>query len=315
MEGVWRSASDRTAPSHRPYCPAMAPSRPADIADMKARMERFSTEEGMARGLGIEILPSDIFINTYPKAGTTWVQQIVHQLRSGGDMSFGEICEVVPWLGLAYDSGIDPLDQGGYEPRVFKTHLNWSRIPKGAQYIYVVREPVATLRSFYSFFEGWMFEPGSISVAEFAAEWFMAGTGSGSYWNFIVEWWPQLANDDVLAMTYEDMIADSADAVRRVADFMGIDDASTIEVAIRNSSRSVMADNADKFDEHVLRAARDPVMGLPSGGTSHKVRAESAPVEVPEATIAALDAVWAEVVTPELGFVEYAEMAKAIADL
>lgn len=293
----------------------MPVTRPTDIADMKARMENFSTEEGQARGLGIEILPTDVFINTYPKAGTTWVQQIVHQLRSGGDMSFGEICDVVPWLGLAYDSGIDPLNQGGYEPRAFKTHLNWSRIPKGARYIYVVRDPVATLRSFYSFFEGWLFEPSSISVAEFAAEWFMAGTGSGNYWNFLVEWWPQLGDDNVLAMTYEDMVADSAGAVRRVADFMGIDDESAIDAAIQNSSRAVMAEHADKFDEHVLRAARDPVMGLPPGGTSQKARAKSAPVEVPSETLVAVDELWASHVEAALGFSDYQALADAIAAL
>ncbi|NND02519.1 MAG: sulfotransferase domain-containing protein [Acidimicrobiia bacterium] len=289
--------------------------RPTDIADMKSRMESFSTEEGQARGLGIDVLPSDIFVNTYPKAGTTWVQQIVHQLRSGGSMDFGEICDVVPWLELAYDSGIDPLDQGSFEPRVFKTHLDWDRIPKGARYIYVVRDPVATLRSFYSFFEGWLFEPGSISVAEFAAEWFMEGTGSGNYWEFIVEWWPHLANDDVLALAYEHMVADPEAAVRNIAAFMAIDDEPTIAAAIHNSSRPVMAEHADKFDEHVLRAARDPLMGLPPGGTSQKARAESAPVEVPAETLAALDDLWAAHIESALGFADYKHLADAVSEL
>lgn len=294
---------------------SMTLTRPTDIVDMKARMERFSSEEGQRRGLGIEILPSDVFINTYPKAGTTWVQQIVHQLRSGGDMEFGEICEVVPWLELAYDSGIDPLDQGGYEPRVFKTHLSWSRIPKGGRYIYVVRDPIDTLRSFYSFFDGWLFEPGSITVAEFATEWFMQGTGSGNYWEFIVEWWPQLGREDVLAMTYEHMIEDPVAAVRRIARFIGIDHEEAFSVAVENSSRLVMAENAEKFDEHVLRAARDPLMGLPPGGTSHKARARSAPIEVADETIKALDALWAATVEIELGFADYAELAAAIEEL
>lgn len=293
----------------------MAPSRPTDVAAMKARMEHFSTDMGQARGLGIGILPTDIFVNTYPKAGTTWVQQIVHQLRSGGDMSFGEICEVVPWLELAHDMGVDPLDQGGFTPRVFKTHLTWTRIPKRARYIYVVRDPVSTLRSFYSFFSGWLFESGSISVADFATDWFMAGTGSGNYWDFIVDWWPHIGGDDVLAMTYEQMTDDPQGAVHRIADFIGIDDTSAVSAAIHNSSRAVMAEHAAKFDEHVLRAARDPLMGLPAGGTSHKARASSPPVEVPVEILAALDALWRRVVESRLGFANYGELAKAIAAL
>ena len=293
----------------------MTLARPTTVAEMKARMANFSTEAGQARGLGIEIRPTDIFINTYPKAGTTWVQQIVHQLRSGGSMDFGEICDVVPWLELAYDCGIDPLDQGGYEPRVFKTHLNWTRIPKGARYIYVVRDPVSTLRSFYSFFEGWLFEPGSVSVADFAGEWFMPGTGSGNYWNFIVEWWPHQGREDVLSMVYEHMVEDPEAAVRKVAEFVGIDDDTAITAAIHNSSRPVMAEHADKFDEHVLRAARDPLMGLPPGGTSHKARARSAPVEVSTETRGELDRLWKDVVEPELGFADYRQLADAVAEL
>lgn len=282
---------------------------------MKERMERFSTVAGQAKGLSVEIRPDDIFINTYPKGGTTWVQQIVHQLRSGGSMEFGEICEVVPWLELAWDMGVDPLDQNGFEPRAFKTHLNWRRIPKGGRYIYVVRDPVATLRSFYSFFEGWVFEPGSITLEEFASEWFMEGTGSGNYWDFIIDWWPQLERDDVLPLVYERMIEDPVVAVARIAAFIGITDPAKIQAAVDNSSRQVMATHAEKFDEHVLRAARDPVMGLPPGGVSHKVNATSAPVHVPEATIFALDRLWRIEVERTLGFANYEELAAAIVAL
>ena len=31
---------------------------------------------------------TDVLITTAPKAGTTWMQQILHQLRSGGDTSW-----------------------------------------------------------------------------------------------------------------------------------------------------------------------------------------------------------------------------------
>ncbi len=40
----------------------------------------------------------DVLITTPPKAGTTWMQQILHQLRTGGDDSFLSIDDVVPWL-------------------------------------------------------------------------------------------------------------------------------------------------------------------------------------------------------------------------
>ena len=47
----------------------------------------------------------DVLIVTSPKCGTTWVQQIVHQLRSRGSMDFEEISMVVPWIEMAHDLG------------------------------------------------------------------------------------------------------------------------------------------------------------------------------------------------------------------
>ena len=40
--------------------------------------------------------PTDVVISTPPKTGTTWVQQIVHQLRTGGDMDFEDIYQPIP---------------------------------------------------------------------------------------------------------------------------------------------------------------------------------------------------------------------------
>ena len=58
--------------------------RPANIADMTATLKRFFSAEGIAHALAFQPLPSDVFVATYPKCGTTWVQQIFHGLRSNG---------------------------------------------------------------------------------------------------------------------------------------------------------------------------------------------------------------------------------------
>ena len=55
------------------------------------------TEESIHHGRGFKPRPSDVFVVTYPKCGTTWVQQIMHMLRSNGNMNFGEVTEVIPW--------------------------------------------------------------------------------------------------------------------------------------------------------------------------------------------------------------------------
>ena len=39
----------------------------------------------------------DVFISAMAKSGNTWMQQILHQIRSGGDEDFDDLYDVVPW--------------------------------------------------------------------------------------------------------------------------------------------------------------------------------------------------------------------------
>ena len=92
---------------------------------------------------------------TTPQAGTTLMQQVCHQLRTGGDDSFDEISAegVAPFIELAADCGIALDAQQPAAPRLFKSHCWEPHCPKGARYIIVVRNPHACAVSFYSFFE------------------------------------------------------------------------------------------------------------------------------------------------------------------
>ena len=40
---------------------------------------------------------TDVIVNTYPKSGTTWLQQIVKLLHNGGIEDGRKIVEAVPW--------------------------------------------------------------------------------------------------------------------------------------------------------------------------------------------------------------------------
>lgn len=288
--------------------------RPRTIAEMRALMERFRTEEALARGLGITVRPTDVFISTYPKSGTTWLQHVAHGVRSGGSLDFEEISSVVPWLESAHDIGIDPDGAQQWQPRLFKSHLAWDRVPKGGRHITAFRDPRSVLVSFYEFFENWFFEAGTISLDEFASDWFLAGTASGSYWDHIVSWWPVVDQPNVLALTYEDMVRAPDDVPALIAEFLQCDLSEDIMArVVAQSSRTFMSAHATKFDEHVLRGIRDPVWGLPPGGSSTKVRARSGAKPTLSGEIEAqLDAAWSSRVTPRLGFATYAEFRAAL---
>ena len=103
---------------------------PPEVAALKERLRGFETEEGRMRGLRMRTRASDVFVATSSKSGTTWMQMIVHQLRSGGDMSFDEISLVVPWVELSTDLGLDIDAEQAFEPRAFKTHLWCAHTPR-----------------------------------------------------------------------------------------------------------------------------------------------------------------------------------------
>ena len=76
---------------------------------------------------------SDVVITPYGKCGTTWLQQIFHTLRTGGDFDFDDISRVVPWIETAAIVGLDLEAPQRAEPRGFKSHLPYDRVPKGAR--------------------------------------------------------------------------------------------------------------------------------------------------------------------------------------
>ena len=75
--------------------------RPSTLEDYNTRFAGMTTEESQEIGRAFQPKPTDVFITPYSKSGTTWLQQIVHCLRSRGDMDFDDISRVVPWLEVA----------------------------------------------------------------------------------------------------------------------------------------------------------------------------------------------------------------------
>jgi hypothetical protein len=128
---------------------------------MSSRNQRMHSEESVRHGRQFRPRPTDVFVVTYPKCGTTWMTQIVHALRANASMDFGDINEVCPWDILAFDCKQDlDVDQGyvdpatkrwtAVHPRCFKSHEGWADVAKGGKYIYVARNPAD---AFFSFFK------------------------------------------------------------------------------------------------------------------------------------------------------------------
>src|SRR6476620_10468462 len=160
--------SRRGAPAVR--CAAVGQAEPdvrrraTTLGELGERMAAFVSPEGYAAGLAFVPRPTDVVIAPFAKCGTTWLQQMVHSLRTGGDLDFDDVSRVVPWIETAQDLGLDLDAEQRGEPRAFKSHLSYDQVPADARYIVSIRDPRDALVSAYRFFEGWFFEPGSIDI-------------------------------------------------------------------------------------------------------------------------------------------------------
>lgn len=289
--------------------------RATSIAEFNDKMRGFISPEGFANAEAFTPRADDIIVSTYAKAGTTWMQQIVHGLRTGGDMDFGEITDVVPWIELAHDVGWDIMGEQKANPRAYKTHFEYDGVPKGARYIWVVRSPKDTAVSFYNFMNGWILERDRIPIDEFVQDFFLERPSPRGYWSHLVGWYNASKTDDVLALTFEDMKEDLPGAVKRVAGFMGITDAAAIDVATKQAHFSFMKANERQFDDHPLAQARCAALKLPAGAGSSKVKSGTVGGHkntLSDETVSMLDAKWAEIVEPQLGFADYGALRKAL---
>ena len=293
-----------------------APSGRATSLDaFQAIMGLMGTPEGLALGLGITLLPTDIVISPFGKSGTTWLQQMCHTLRTRGDMDFEDISAVVPWIETSTDLGLDLNADQKAKPRLFKSHLDANKVPAGGRYINSCRDPKDALYSMYKFMEGWFLEPGAVSLDEFARGTFIAAAADdsrGDYWSHLKSWWARREDPDVLFMAFEHMKGDLPGTIARVAAFMKIDlDDELLAITQVRASLAFMKEHSDRFDDKLMREHSVAVAGLSGDIDSSKVRSgqigesrQQLSADVAEE----LDAIWAEQITSELGFADYVSM-------
>lgn len=163
----------------------------------------------------------DLFIVTYMKCGTTWMQHIVYLIQNGGvppanaaefhaASPYFEVCgsQCVRWTPRPGAMKCHlPLHQTGYSPE--------------ARYIVVIRNPLDTAVSLHHFWR-------MISSYEYEGDFddsfenFLAGSiDSGDYFDFYKGWCRHIDDPNVLFLVYEDMRKDSEAAVLKVARFLG----------------------------------------------------------------------------------------------
>ncbi|XP_066265895.1 sulfotransferase 1C4-like [Branchiostoma lanceolatum] len=171
----------------------------------------------------------DVFIITYPKSGTAWLQRIVSLLHNDGDVSKTELKdldELVPYFEQKCGDSV-PFRElpEAPSPRLIKSHFQFFLAPLQLQQgkgkvIYVARNPKDLAVSYYHFHFLAPRLKTPTSWEQFLQDFVNGEVYYGAWHQHVLGWWQQRDNPNVLFLRYEDLHKNTKKQVEKVAEFL-----------------------------------------------------------------------------------------------
>jgi estrone sulfotransferase len=193
------------------------------------------------------IRPSDVFLCSYPKSGTTWLGYLIAQtLRSDDDsvrMGLNSFNKYVPDINLAYTKrGSLAQFVELADPRIFLCHA--ARDEHFPKVVYVIRDPRDTMVSYWHY-RKFLASDFNLSLSDFLS--------GNDHWpcewdQHVASWLLEKSHPQLLLVRYEEMHKDAAAVLKRVLDFAGINQTQEkIEAAVEASRFENMRAAEERF--------------------------------------------------------------------
>ncbi|KAK9397406.1 sulfotransferase 1C2-like [Crotalus adamanteus] len=204
---------------------------------------------------GFQARPDDLLLCTYPKAGTTWIQEIVDMVQHRGDAqkcARAPINERSPYIELFLPKPIP----SGFElalampsPRTLKSHFPVQLLPtsfweQNCKIIYVARN-IKDCAVSYFYFNRMLKMIQALEKWEDFLENFIAGkVGYGSWFDHVRGWWEAKDHHPILYLFYEDIKENPAREIQKVAEFLNIElSESVLDQIVQHTMFENMKDN------------------------------------------------------------------------
>uniref|UniRef100_A0AAQ4RQK4 Sulfotransferase n=1 Tax=Gasterosteus aculeatus aculeatus TaxID=481459 RepID=A0AAQ4RQK4_GASAC len=172
-----------------------------------------------------ETRPTDIFLVTYPKSGTAWMQQILVQIMDAAHLGWAEDATNrthVPWL---EERSVDNPSRERPDPRIFGSHLPPDMLPRGVKanrikVVYVWRNPKDILVSLYHFSHVWVLLETPQSFEGFFQQFLDGDVYMGSWFDHIQDYHKAQDQLNIHFVQYESMLKDLRGEVVKLCAFL-----------------------------------------------------------------------------------------------
>ncbi|KAL4581740.1 hypothetical protein LXL04_006268 [Taraxacum kok-saghyz] len=204
----------------------------------------FSVQTTMAMQDSFKPLPTDIYLLTLPKSGTTWVKALMFATVNRTTYNHNSNTSVlthplfvsnphncVPFIEPEFVNKTPTYVQENPNPnpRLFSTHIPYTSLPRsildsGCRLVYLCRNPKDVMVSWYYFSNKFTLKNLSPMTIDEMFEVFVKGTVPyGPYWDHVKEYYNASCEHPtkILFLTYEVMKKDTVNQVKRIAEFLG----------------------------------------------------------------------------------------------
>ncbi|XP_038059534.1 sulfotransferase family cytosolic 1B member 1-like [Patiria miniata] len=185
--------------------------------------------------LDMEVRENDVFVVSYPKAGTNWLRAIINcMLKCPEDQNNMSLP-----LEMSMSSGTSQQEieaappvfkivQSWTSPRVMFTHLMPHLLPshlseRGAKVVYICRNPKDVSVSYYYFRKTLRSKVQAPSLDVYIQQFMQGEVVYGSYFTHVKQYWEMKDKSNLLFIKYEDLKKDENAVIGEIATFLGRD--------------------------------------------------------------------------------------------